>query len=253
MSLEKSEAIVLRVVPWSETSIVVTLFTRDFGKISAIARGARRLRSPFESSLDLLAKSQIVFIQKSNDTLDLLTESKLIRRFRSGQVALLPLYCGYYVAELLLGLTEGNQKAVELYDVSNLTLMDLDRGLSAPEVILRFEMQVLKLLGHLPTFNLCACCGNPVQSERHGPGALLGIAAGGILCLDCAPGQQFVIRIRYPILEYLIAYASEEWNGNPLPIRTEFRGEVRFVMEKFVSNLADRRLRLTDFLEELKR
>ena len=253
MSLEKSEAIVLRVVPWSETSIVVTLFTRDFGKISAIARGARRLRSPFESSLDLLAKSQIVFIQKSNDTLDLLTESKLIRRFRSGQVSLLPLYCGYYVAELLLGLTEGNQKAGELYDVSDRTLMDLDRGLSAPEVILRFEMQVLKLLGHLPTFNLCASCGNPVQSERHGPGALLGIAAGGILCGDCVPGQQFVIRIRYPILEYMIAYASEEWSGNPIPIRTEFRGEVRFVMEKFVSNLADRRLRLTDFLEELKR
>lgn len=253
MSLEKSEAIVLRVVPWSETSIVVTLFTRDFGKISAIARGARRLRSPFESSLDLLAKSQIVFIQKNNDTLDLLTESKLVRRFRSGQVALLPLYCGYYVAELLLGLTEGNEKAGELYDVSDRTLMDLDRGLSAPEVILRFEMQVLKLLGHLPTFHLCASCGNPVQSERDGPGALLGIAAGGILCSDCVPGQQFVIRIRYPILEYLMAYATEEWSGSPLTIRTEFRGEVRFVMEKFISNLADRRLQLTDFLEDLKR
>ena len=59
MSLEKSEAIVLRVVPWSETSMVVTLFTRDFGKLSAIARGARRLKSPFESALDLLAKSQV--------------------------------------------------------------------------------------------------------------------------------------------------------------------------------------------------
>ena len=149
MSLEKSEAIVLRVVPWSETSMVVTLFTRDFGKVSAIAKGARRLRSPFESSLDLLAKSQVVFIQKSGDSLDLLTESKLIRRFRSGQVALLPLYCGYYVAELLLSLTEDNEKASELYEISDQTLVDLDRGQSEPETILRFEMQVLKLLGHL--------------------------------------------------------------------------------------------------------
>ena len=253
MSLEKSEAIVLRVVPWSETSMVVTLFTRDFGKISAIARGARRLRSPFESALDLLAKSQVVFIKKSSDALDLLTEAKLIRRFRSGQVALLPLYCGYYVAELLLGLTEDNESADELYDVSDRTLIDLDSGKSAAEVVLRFEMQVLKLLGHLPTFHLCASCGNPVQSDRNGSGALLGIAAGGILCGDCVPGQHFVVRIRYPTLEYLMAYASEQWSGNPRPIRTEFRGEVRFVMERFVSNLADRRLRLTDFLEELKR
>ena len=253
MSLEKSEAIVLRVVPWSETSMVVTLFTRDFGRISAIAKGARRLRSPFESSLDLLAKSQIVFIQKANDALDLLTESKLIRRFRSGQIALLPLYCGYYVAELLLVLSQDNQKASELYEVSDRTLMDLDRGLSAPEVILHFEMQVLKLLGHLPTFHLCASCGNPVQFERNGQGALLGIAAGGILCGDCVPGQQFVIRIQFQTLEYMIAYSSMEWSSNLLPIRTEFRGEVRFVMERFVSNLADRHLRLTDFLEELKR
>ncbi len=253
MSLEKSEAIVLRVVPWSETSMVVTLFTRDFGKVSAIAKGARRLRSPFESSLDLLAKSQIVFIQKSTDALDLLTESKLVRRFRSGQIALLPLYCGYYVAELLLGLTEDNQKARELYAVSDQTLVDLDRGLSAAEIILRFEMQVLKLLGHLPTFHLCASCGNPVQSDSTGPGALLGIAAGGILCADCVLGQQHVIRIRYPTLDCLMTYASEEWGGNPLPIRAELRGEVRFVMERFVSNLADRRLRLTDYLEELKR
>ncbi len=253
MSLEKCEAIVLRVVPWSETSMVVTLFTREFGKVSAIAKGARRLRSPFESSLDLLAKSQIVFIQKSSDALDLLTESKLVRRFRSGQIALLPLYCGYYVAELLLGLTEDNEKARELYDVSDRTLVDLDRGLSAAEIILRFEMQVLKLLGHLPTFHLCASCGNPVQSDLNGPGALLGIAAGGILCADCVPGQQHVIRIRYPALDCLMTYASEEWSGNPLPIRAELRGEVRFVMERFVSNLADRRLRLTEYLEELKR
>ncbi|MFN5395348.1 MAG: DNA repair protein RecO, partial [Planctomycetota bacterium] len=46
MSLEKTDAIVLKTVEWSETSLVVTLFTKDFGKISAIAKGARRLKSP---------------------------------------------------------------------------------------------------------------------------------------------------------------------------------------------------------------
>jgi DNA repair protein RecO (recombination protein O) len=253
MSLEKSEAIVLRVVPWSETSVVATLFTRDFGKVSAIAKGARRLRGPFESSLDLLSNTQIVFIQKYGDVLDLLTESKLNRRFRAGQTALLPLYCGYYVADLLLSLTEDNQKASELFELSDRTLLDLDCGSGPAETVLRFEMQVLRLLGHLPTFHLCASCSNPVQSERNGPGALLGIAAGGILCADCVLGQQHVVRVRYPTLEYLMAYATEQWT-NPLPsIEAQCRGEVRFVMERFVSHLADRRLRLTDFLEELKR
>jgi DNA repair protein RecO (recombination protein O) len=253
MSAEKSQGIVLRAVPWSETSFVVTLLTRDFGKISAIAKGARRLKSPFESSLDLLAKSHTVFIPKQHDSLYLLTESKLIRRFRSGQIALLPLYCGYYVAELLLTLLEEHQKGAELFELCDQTLMDLDSGCSPPEVVLRFEMQMLRVLGHLPTFHLCASCGNPVESDRDRQTTRLGIAAGGVLCPDCLPGQRYVLRIRKPTLEYLIAYASSDWQNSLPPIESEFRGELRFVMDKFVSNLADRQLRLTDFLEELKR
>ncbi len=73
-----------------------------------MAKGARRLKSPFETALDLLAKSYVVFIAKSNDTLDLLTEAKLVRRFRSGQKALTQLYCGYYLAELAYVFTENH-------------------------------------------------------------------------------------------------------------------------------------------------
>jgi DNA repair protein RecO (recombination protein O) len=109
MSLEKTDAIVLKTVEWSETSLVVTLFTKDFGKISAIAKGARRLKSPFESALDLLSLSSVVFLKKSGESLDLLTEAKLLRRFRSAQVGLLPLYCGYYASELVNALTENHE------------------------------------------------------------------------------------------------------------------------------------------------
>lgn len=77
MPAEKTLAIVLRVVEFSETSCIATLFTRDFGKIGALAKGARRPKSPFDSALDLLAVCRIVFIDKSADVLDLLTEARL--------------------------------------------------------------------------------------------------------------------------------------------------------------------------------
>ena len=82
MPSEKATAIVLRTVEFSETSLVVTLFTREFGKLGALAKGARRLKNPFESALDLLALCRIVFLHKSSDALDLVTEAKLLRRFR---------------------------------------------------------------------------------------------------------------------------------------------------------------------------
>ena len=83
MSQEKSLAIVLRVVDFGETSAIVTLFTEELGKIGALAKGARRPKGPFESALDLLAVCRIVFLHKSSDALDLLTEAKLERRFRA--------------------------------------------------------------------------------------------------------------------------------------------------------------------------
>ena len=85
MASEKTRAIVLKLVEFSETSCVVTLFTEDFGKVGALAKGARRPKSAFEGALDLLALVRIVFLRKSSDALDLLTEAKLERRFRSAQ------------------------------------------------------------------------------------------------------------------------------------------------------------------------
>ncbi len=78
----KATAIVLRTVEFSETSLILTLFTREFGKVRGLAKGARRLKSAFESALDLLALCRIVFLRKSSEALDLLTEAKLLRRFR---------------------------------------------------------------------------------------------------------------------------------------------------------------------------
>src|SRR3954465_10541511 len=106
MSSEKTQAIVLKLVEFSETSCVLTMFTEDFGKVGALAKGARRPKGPFEGALDLLAMVRIVFLRKSSDALDLLTEAKLERRFRCGQRDLARLYAGYYVAELLTELTE---------------------------------------------------------------------------------------------------------------------------------------------------
>ena len=73
MSLEKTDAIVIRLVDFSETSCVVTLFSRDYGKSNALAKGARRPKGPFDSDLDLFTVCRIVFLHKSSDALDLLT------------------------------------------------------------------------------------------------------------------------------------------------------------------------------------
>src|SRR6185503_12848819 len=162
MPAEKTRAIILKLIEFSETSLIVTLFTEDFGKVGALAKGARRPKGPFEGALDLLALARIVLIHKTSDSLDLLTEAKLVRRFRSAQRDLARLYAGYYVAELLAELTDTGDPHPELFAASEHTLEALDRGEPLGETVLRFELAALRLLGHLPSLSSCVVCGREV-------------------------------------------------------------------------------------------
>src|SRR5688500_16146971 len=159
MSTEKATALVLRVVPWSETSSIVTLLTREFGKVRGVAKGARRPKGPFESALDLLSTCRIVFLRKSTEALDLLYEAKLERRFRPRAGDLSSLYAGYYVAELLSELTDDYDPHPELFDAAQEGLVALSETGSIAAVILRFELMALAALGHMPSLALCVECG----------------------------------------------------------------------------------------------
>ena len=116
MSTEKSPAIVIRQADFSESSRVVTLFTREFGKVAVVAKGVKRLKGPFEAALDLLSVCEVVFIRKSSAGLDILTEAKLQTRFKPRPGDLGSLYGGYYIAELLDALSEEYDPHSLLFD-----------------------------------------------------------------------------------------------------------------------------------------
>ncbi len=187
MSLEKAEAIVIRQVDFSESSRVVTFFSREFGKFAALAKGAKRLKGPFDAALDLLSTCRIVFIKKSSNTLNLLTEARLASRFQpqnaGAKGGLSSLYGGYYVAELLSGLTEDFDPAPELYDLAVETLSRLSSAETVPStVIIYFEISLLQRIGLLPNLFECSVCGGSVM---HNGRYAHWVSQGGLLCEAC--------------------------------------------------------------------
>lgn len=246
MSAEKSMAIVLKVVEFSETSLVTTLFTEDFGKISALAKGARRPKSPFEAALDLLAVCRIVFLHKSSDALDLLTEARLERRFRSATSDLTRLYAGYYVAELLREMTDEKDPHPALFQAASDTLAGLDLGAEVGTLVLRFELTALRLLGHLPSLNDCVECGRPIQAAGQ---IAFGQSSGGVLCDTCRTGKRHVVRISAAVLEALRAFAdadASDWQT--LELERRVRGELRGVLNHYLSHLLGHRPRMHQYL-----
>lgn len=242
MPAEKTLAIVLRVIDFSESSCVVTLFTRDFGKITGLAKGARRPKGPFESALDLLSIVRLMVIRKSSDALDLLTEAKLEQRFRASGRDLVRLYAGYYVIELLSDLTHDDDPHPELFEAAVKTLRGLDTDAHVPTALLRFELAALNILGHRPTLDLCAGCGETVPNHPRVP---FGLLSGGVLCSQCREGKRLVISLSQ---KARVALLREFQGGEvPLEIDREVRGEMRGLLNQYVCHLLGHRPKMHSF------
>jgi DNA repair protein RecO (recombination protein O) len=251
MSSEKAAAIVLRTVDFSETSLVVTFFTREFGKIGALAKGARRLKNPFESALDVLTHCRIVFLHKSSEALDLVTEAKLLRRFRPDRRNLAGLYAGYYVAELLGELTDENDPHPELFDLADETLEALAAADAVHRWLARFELGALRLLGHVPSLDRCAECGTPIESAGR---IAFGAIHGGVLCKECRAGKTQVVSVSAGVLRTMAQLADtrgQAWRRIQLDPR--LLGQMRGVLNHYFINLLGRKPRMYEHLHEFWR
>jgi DNA repair protein RecO (recombination protein O) len=233
MSAEQSTAIVIRTVEFSETSLVVTLLTRDFGRVSAIAKGARRPKGPFEGSLDLLAVCRVVVIRKTSDTLDLLTEAKLHKRFRGGQRSLPRLYGGYYVAEMLRLMTDDHDPHPEVYDLTIQALEQIDGNGEVASTLLGFDAQLMRMLGHAPGTDRCTDCGGDLPSA-----ARIGfsLTAGGLVCSQCRPKQRQTLSVSQKVVDHIRRLHDPE-TRLPASVPSEIYGELRAVMNRYIQTV----------------
>jgi DNA repair protein RecO (recombination protein O) len=264
MAAEKARAIVIRTFPFGDTSCVVTLFTREYGKLRALAKGAWRPKSGFDAALDLLSICQVLVLRKSSGGLDLLTEACLEHRFRVGrsQSAFLG---GMDVAELLDTLTAEGDPHPELFDVAHATLRTLsaarhlhDQDTTANELsdnsvralVTHTELAVLRLVGHAPALVRCAECRGAVAG---GSRIAFGMHDGGVLCDQCRRGKRAVVSVSADAIAALrlLAAAPDAWKSLALPPPVD--SEVRAVMNTMLSHLLGKRPRVAPLLQPRSR
>jgi DNA repair protein RecO (recombination protein O) len=247
--MDPTPAIVLRTIEFSETSLIVTLLTREFGRVSAIAKGARRPKGPFEGSLDLLAVCRVVVIRKSSDTLDLLTEAKLNRRFRGGEKSLERLYGGYYVAEMLRLLTDDHDPHPDVYDLAIQTLQQIDGSGDVASSLLYFDLQSLRMLGHAPGTDRCTSCGGQVDTTSR---LMFGLLTGGIVCADCCPRQRQTISVSRAVIDELKRLKAPS-TRLPTQIDRHVYGELRAVLNRYIQTIVGSVPRMQPFLPSATR
>lgn len=159
---EAQPGFVLHSFPFRETSLVVEAFTRNHGRISLVARGARRPRSALRGVLSSFQPLLLSWSGKS----ELRT---LIRAEWEGAYVVLggeTLMCGFYLNELLLKLLARDDAHEQLYDAYQGTLMALSEGRERESVLRRFELRLLEEMGYAVILDQEADSGTSVLADQ---------------------------------------------------------------------------------------
>jgi DNA repair protein RecO (recombination protein O) len=175
-------AVCLRRDDFSETSQTVTLFAEQTGKLSALAKGAKRPKNrSFSGGLELLTAGAAVVRLPGGEAMALLTEWQVTRTFPALRTSLSALYGGMYLAELVDRLTEPLDPHPAAYTALCRALGALGGPAPRAGILLAFEYYLLRVLGMLPNFRQCIC-GRTVPAGRTAP---FSPHAGAIHCGHC--------------------------------------------------------------------
>jgi DNA repair protein RecO (recombination protein O) len=178
--LYRDDALVLRVQKLGEADRIVTLLTRQHGRVRAVAKGVRRTTSRFGSRLEPFTYVDLQLAEGRN--LDTITQAETITPYAKG----LGLdYDRYTAGTVMLEtadrlVTEERQPSVQQFLLLVGGLRAMTAGEHRPSQVLdSYLLRSLAVSGYAPSFDHCARCGDP------GPHGWFSPAAGGMLCSDC--------------------------------------------------------------------
>jgi DNA repair protein RecO (recombination protein O) len=152
MDAERAEAIVLRTQPVTESSLLVTWFTREFGKLKTLAKGARRPKSPFRGKIDLFYLDEIVFLRSRRSDLHLLHDCFLENPHAALRNSVRALTAASYACELVEIATEPEDASLKIFELLRDVLDTLERRCD-DALLIWFELQLLAAVGWKPKWS----------------------------------------------------------------------------------------------------
>lgn len=181
MPLRETEAIVLRTYRLGEADKIVSLFSRQMGRLRAVASGAQRPKSRYGGVLEPLTYIRLWLFERENRDLLRMNSAELVESFFAMQGDYVVQIAAQYMAEVserLLPEREVNERAFRLLLTA---LRGLKAAVSIDLPLLYFNAWMLRLGGFLPDFRQCSQCGRALGGEAAFAGSL------SIICKDCRP------------------------------------------------------------------
>ncbi|HHY59033.1 MAG TPA: DNA repair protein RecO [Clostridia bacterium] len=248
MGLYKAEGIIIKSFNLGEADRVLTIYTRQYGKISAVAKGVRKSRSKLRGATQTLTHADLVLYR--GRSLDTVTQCEAKEMFPGIRADLYRWACAVFMLELVDAMIPEGQPQAGVF-VRLLLSLHLVESLAEPELgALFFAVHLLKLLGYQPQLEACAACGRPLPEPQ---GAALSANGGGLLCRDCAsldPSAWAVQGGEIAVWRRLLTLDARLLDRLKLPARV--RQDLLQVLKYYIQYHLERQLKSVSFLRHLR-
>lgn len=184
--LTKDIAVCLRTVSYSETSQVVTLLTREHGKIAAMAKGSRRAKSAFNGAIEIFSYGQVMFSQKAGGQLAALTDFDQQPLFRRLHANLRAMHTALFAAELTEAFLEDGDPHPPLFDKCIKFLETVQAAADDTAMLawlILYQLRLLEEVGLNPLLDTCVNCSTSYSPDWKT--IYFSSHANGLLCPAC--------------------------------------------------------------------
>ncbi|MFH1889107.1 MAG: DNA repair protein RecO [Candidatus Omnitrophota bacterium] len=182
MSLHKTEALVLNKWDFRETSLIASLYSRDFGKMSGLLKGIRKEPAKFASTVELFSHNEIVFYKKINSSLHLVSQCDTRNNFSPIRQDIYRVGIASFMMELIDAVMAQEDANTDVFDLALTCLKELEINPNPEKIATIFKIKMLSLSGFKPHFDSCVSCGERIIGHSK-----FSFVLGGLLCTRCYP------------------------------------------------------------------
>jgi DNA repair protein RecO (recombination protein O) len=244
-----TSAIVLRTWPFGESDRIVSFLTENYGKMTGIAKGAKRSRKRFANSLEPFSFVTLRFQDRPHTSLAFVLGCDLQSGYTRLATSLEKIAYASYVVEITEGLIGERDENRLVFNHLREGLIYLEERETSLIFLAAFELRLLKLVGYQPVFDSCGRCG--VDRLRLAKSAWhFSVRDGSVLCASCARLRKEVFSLTPPALELLTAIQNEGLTPLDVCCTPSVLKEIRSVLSRFVQLQLSKDIKSASFLHE---
>ncbi|MCF6137959.1 DNA repair protein RecO [Pseudalkalibacillus berkeleyi] len=243
--LIKTEAIVIRTSDYGESNKVLTVYTKDFGKLGMMARGAKKTKSRLSSVSQLFTHAHFL-IQKGSG-LGSLSQGEIINTFRGIKQDIIKTAYAAYMVELLDKVTDEHKPSPALFEFLSLSLTYLEEDIDPDVLKAIFEMKMLRLAGIGPQVDRCVLCG-----RKEGDFSF-SISEGGFLCGQCRFSDERAVALSSQTARLLNLFYHIDLSrlGN-VSVKKETKEMIAQILTTYIDEYSGIRLKSKRFLDQIQ-